>query len=138
MEQATRSSLSSSSTLKYMLTAATSHPELLNSLKLTLATPQVQRIAFMCFLVHAIKFSVAAWVIGRVKAFVADITRPDELLANVPEGSVDTVTMIFCLSAISPEKAWPSTVCLLPQYLSSLGLTLPLLFIMVSDESGCV
>ena len=41
---------------------------------------------------------------GRVRAFVADITESEALLANVPEGSVDFVTMVFVLSAISPEK----------------------------------
>ena len=40
---------------------------------------------------------------GRVKAFVADITRPDDLLANIPPGSVDFVSMVFVLSAISPD-----------------------------------
>ena len=44
------------------------------------------------------------WFAGRVKAFVADITQPEDLMANIPEGSVDFVTMVFVLSAISPEK----------------------------------
>jgi len=40
---------------------------------------------------------------GRVTAFVADLTH-DDLTAHVPPGSVDFVTMVFVLSAISPEK----------------------------------
>ena len=40
---------------------------------------------------------------GRVTAFVADITQPGSLDA-VPRGSMDFVTMVFVLSAISPER----------------------------------
>eukprot|EP00798_Chlamydomonas_sp_ICE-L_P007215 gene7215-322_t len=40
---------------------------------------------------------------GRVTAFVADITQ-DNSLDIVPAGSVDFVTMVFVLSAISPER----------------------------------
>ncbi|KAG1679635.1 hypothetical protein FOA52_006152 [Chlamydomonas sp. UWO 241] len=39
---------------------------------------------------------------GGVTAFVCDLTR-DDLLSHVPPGSVDFVTMVFVLSAISPE-----------------------------------
>ena len=40
---------------------------------------------------------------GRVEAFVADLTK-DDLTHHIPPASVDLVTMIFCLSAISPDK----------------------------------
>jgi methyltransferase-like protein 6 len=39
----------------------------------------------------------------RVNAFVCDITK-DALVDNVPESSVDIVTLIFVISAIPPEK----------------------------------
>lgn len=40
---------------------------------------------------------------ARCKAFQCDLTS-DDLTANVPPGSIDCVTMLFMLSAISPEK----------------------------------
>lgn len=40
---------------------------------------------------------------GRVRAFVADLTA-DDLIANVPEASVDFCTLIFVLSAMDPAK----------------------------------
>lgn len=40
---------------------------------------------------------------GHNRAFVCDMTTT-QLLDEVPENSVDIVTMIFMLSAISPEK----------------------------------
>ena len=40
---------------------------------------------------------------ARCKAFQNDLTS-DDLTANVPAGTVDCVTMLFMLSAISPEK----------------------------------
>ncbi len=39
----------------------------------------------------------------RVLAFVADITS-DRLIGSVPKGAVDICTMVFVLSAISPDK----------------------------------
>ncbi|KAK3242197.1 hypothetical protein CYMTET_48098 [Cymbomonas tetramitiformis] len=39
----------------------------------------------------------------RVNAFQCDITQQD-LTANIPSGSVDSILMVFVLSAISPEK----------------------------------
>ena len=45
---------------------------------------------------------------GRATAFVADLTATD-LLTHVPRGIVDACTMIFVLSAISPE-AMPTAV----------------------------
>ncbi|GAX86222.1 hypothetical protein CEUSTIGMA_g13635.t1 [Chlamydomonas eustigma] len=41
---------------------------------------------------------------GRVHAFVADITKSADLLLEIPEGTVDFVTMVFVLSAISPSQ----------------------------------
>ncbi|XP_047325112.1 uncharacterized protein LOC124928904 [Impatiens glandulifera] len=40
---------------------------------------------------------------ARVNAFVCDLTA-DDLSQNIPPSSVDVVTMIFVLSAVSPEK----------------------------------
>jgi methyltransferase-like protein 6 len=45
---------------------------------------------------------------NRVTAFVADLIN-DDMLINVPRGTVDACTMIFVLSAISPE-AMPAAV----------------------------
>ncbi|CAN8031606.1 unnamed protein product [Ixodes persulcatus] len=65
-----------------------------------------------CFFVYACDFSPRAvdfvkshplYDEARVKAFRCDLTR-DALTDNVPECSVDVVTMIFVLSAICPEK----------------------------------
>lgn len=39
----------------------------------------------------------------RCCAFQCDLTK-DDLRGNVPEGSVDVVTLIFVLSAIHPDK----------------------------------
>lgn len=39
----------------------------------------------------------------RCRAFQSDLTR-DDLVENVPEGSVDVVTLIFVLSAVHPDK----------------------------------
>ena len=41
---------------------------------------------------------------SRVTAFQCDITDGQQLLDNVPEESLDIITMIFVLSAIHPEK----------------------------------
>lgn len=40
---------------------------------------------------------------GKVHGFVADLTATD-LLAHVPAGSVDFVTMVFVLSAVAPGR----------------------------------
>ncbi|XP_071958314.1 tRNA N(3)-cytidine methyltransferase METTL6-like [Antedon mediterranea] len=40
---------------------------------------------------------------SRVNAFQCDLTK-DELMDNIPEGSVDMTSMLFVLSAIHPEK----------------------------------
>ncbi|XP_069031098.1 tRNA N(3)-methylcytidine methyltransferase METTL6 isoform X1 [Embiotoca jacksoni] len=39
----------------------------------------------------------------RCRAFQCDLTK-DDLMANVPEGGVDVVTLIFVLSAVHPDK----------------------------------
>ncbi|KAF5833876.1 hypothetical protein DUNSADRAFT_9671 [Dunaliella salina] len=49
-----------------------------------------------------------AYATGHASAFVADLTR-DDLCASVPAASVDYVTMVFVLSAVSPEHM-PSAV----------------------------
>ena len=46
----------------------------------------------------------AAYSHGRAHAFVADITQPGALAGNVPNGAADVCTLVFVLSAISPEK----------------------------------
>ena len=51
-------------------------------------------------LVHA----HAAYARGRARAFVADITQPGALAGGVPGGAADVCTLVFVLSAISPEK----------------------------------
>ena len=40
---------------------------------------------------------------GRVTAFVADLTA-DDLCLRVPPGTIDFCTLIFVLSAITPDK----------------------------------
>ena len=46
----------------------------------------------------------AAYARGRARAFVADITQPGALAGGVPGGAADVCTLVFVLSAISPEK----------------------------------
>ncbi|PKI36200.1 hypothetical protein CRG98_043396 [Punica granatum] len=62
--------------------------------------------------VHACDFSPRAvnlvklhkdFTDSRISAFVCDLTA-DDLIEHVPPSSVDIVTMIFVLSAVSPEK----------------------------------
>jgi methyltransferase-like protein 6 len=40
----------------------------------------------------------------RMKAFQCDITNSEALLSEIPEESIDVITMVFVLSAIHPEK----------------------------------
>lgn len=46
----------------------------------------------------------AAYTQNRAYAFVADLTQPYALLAGMPRGAADVCTLVFVLSAISPEK----------------------------------
>ena len=54
-------------------------------------------------LVEARKEGLSLHEKSRINPFVCDITR-DPLTEHVPPGSVDVCTMVFVLSAVSPEK----------------------------------
>lgn len=47
---------------------------------------------------------------GRVVAFVADITKAEQLAAHVPAGGIDCCTAVFVLSALAPEQM-PQVCC---------------------------
>ena len=53
--------------------------------------------AIQCLQQHALYAS------GRITAFVADITS-DRLSALIPPATIDICTMVFVLSAISPQR----------------------------------